>query len=82
MAIYEAREDVTSKTMETRLLSVNDLVAVEARYHISCRTKFESPFPKYATPGRPVSLSKTALFEKPFEVMENDIYTQYLNFML
>ena len=53
-AIREARDDVTSKTVETRLLSVNDLVAAEARYHISCRTKFENPLPEYATPGRPV----------------------------
>ena len=77
LAICEARDDVTSKTVETRLLSVNDLVAAEARYHISCRTKFENPLPEYATPGRLVSLSKTVLFEKACEVMENDmnIYT-------
>ena len=37
------RDDVISKTVETRLLSVNDLVAVEAPYHISCQTKFENP---------------------------------------
>ena len=73
LAICEARDDVTSKTVETRLLSVNDLVAAEARYHISCRTKFENPLPEYATPGLPVSLSKTVLFEKACEVMENDM---------
>ena len=43
LAICEARDDVISKTVETRLLSVNDLVAVEAPYHISCQTKFENP---------------------------------------
>lgn len=73
LVICEARDDVTSKTVETRLLSVNDLVAAEARYHISCRTKFENPLQEYVTPGRPVSSSKTALFEKACEEMENDM---------
>ena len=73
LAICEARDDITSKTVETRLLSLNDLVAAEARYHISCQTKFENPLPEHPTPGRPVSLSKTAVFEKACELMENDM---------
>ena len=43
LGICEARDDVTSKTVETRLLSVNDLVTAEARCHISaprvCNTR-------------------------------------------
>ena len=63
--ICEARDDVTSKTVEIRLLSVNDLVAVEAPYHIY---PVEQNFKI-----RPVSLSKTALYKKACEVMENDV---------
>ena len=73
LAICEARDDITSKTVETRLLSLNDLVAAEARYHISCQTKFENPLPEHPAPGRPISLSKTAVFEKACELMENDM---------
>ena len=63
--ICEARDDVTSKTVEIRLLSVNDLVAVEAPYHIY---PVEQNFKI-----RPVLLSKTALYKKACEVMENDV---------
>ena len=73
LAICEACDNVTSKTVETWLLSVNYLAAAEAQYHLYCRTKFENPLPKYATPRRPGSLSKTTLFEKACEVMGNDM---------
>ena len=39
----EKRNDQVSKEVALRVGSCNDLVAVEARYHISCRIIFVSP---------------------------------------
>ena len=59
--------------MEARLLSVYDLVAAEARYHVACRTNFENPMPKYSTPGRPTSTEKMALFNAACKKLEDDM---------
>ena len=56
--ICKTRNDDIAKAIKTRLVSVSDLVAAEARYHVACRTKFENPTSEYKTPGRPVSSTK------------------------
>ena len=38
--ICKILDDLVTKTIESRLLNVSDLVAAEARYHIPCRTNF------------------------------------------
>lgn len=71
--ISRTRKDKTAKDVETRLITVSDLVAAEARYHVACRTNFENPTPEYKTPGRPVSSKKMELFVKACEeFLEND----------
>ena len=45
------RDDEWGKTVESRLLSFNDLLAEEAIYHKACMDKF--------------CLSKTSVYEKP-----------------
>ena len=61
--ICKSRSDDYAMNIQRRLLSVVDLVAPEARYHIACRTAFEVPSDR-KTPGRPVSTTKNELFEK------------------
>ena len=73
LEICKNRDDLVAKTIESRLLNVNDLVAVEARYHVSCRTNFENPLPKFEKKGRPISTQKFAVFEKACEKLEDDI---------
>ena len=71
--ICKTRDDETGRIVETRLLGVSDLVAAEAKYHVSCRIKFENPLPEYATPGRPISSTKTILFENACKILEDDM---------
>ena len=52
---------------------MSDLVAAEARYHVSCSTNFEHPVPKFKKKGRPTSTRKLMLFEKTCESLEDDI---------
>ena len=74
LEICKTRNDKTAKDVETRLITVSDLVAAEARYHVACRTNFENPTPEYKTPGRPVSSRKMELFVKACEeFVENDL---------
>ena len=58
--------------MMKHLLSVNDIVAAEARYHNSCRLKFEKSPTKLPT-GKPIESEKHGNFEKACIVMENDM---------
>ena len=48
------------------------MVAVEARYHVTCRKNFENPF-LVCTSGRPVECDKQENFEKARIAMENDM---------
>ena len=48
-------------------------MAVEARYHVGCRSSFENPIAKNTTPGRPVSSEKQTCFEKACGKLEEDI---------
>ena len=73
LEICKNRDDLVAKTIESRLLNVNDLVAVEARYYVSCRTNSENPLPKFEKKGRPISTQKFAVFEKACEKLEDDI---------
>ena len=59
------------------LLSANDLVAAEAKYHSSCRTSFENSQPSKSTPGRPTSEGKMISFLTMCLKLENemDLYT-------
>ena len=65
-----------AKCIELRLLSINDLVAAEARYHVTCRKNFENPF-SVSAPGRPVEHDKKENFEKACIAVENymELYT-------
>ena len=59
--------------IQRRLLSEKDLVAPEARYHISCRSSFENSS-KQKSIGRPAASSKLELFEEACtKFLENDI---------
>ena len=53
--ICKTRDDLVPKTIESRLLNVNDLVAAEARYHVPHRTSFENSVPNFEKKGRPTS---------------------------
>ena len=77
LEICQNRDDQLAKTVEARLHGVYDLVAAEARYHVSCRTNFENPLPIYSSPGRPISTQKMTLFNAACKKLENDteLYT-------
>ena len=66
------RKDTLTKRIELRLLSINDLVAAEAKYHVTCRKNFENPF-SVSTPGRPAKRDNQENFEKAFIATENDM---------
>ena len=58
------RDDEWGKTVESRLLSSNDLVAEEAIYHKACIGKFcLSKISVYEKPGRPVNTEMFNGFE-------------------
>ena len=71
--LSQNRDDQLAKTVEARLLSLYDLVAAEARYHVACRTNFENSMPKYSTPGRPTSTEKMTLFITACKKLEDDM---------
>lgn len=73
LQICAHRNDKFSKSIETRLLSVNDLVAAEARYHKSCRSSFENKPSTNLTPGRPKSEGKINAFISMCEKFENEM---------
>ena len=62
LAICKNRDDKQAKSIVGRLLVVNELVAAEAKYHVSCRVIFEKPVPQNKTPGRPVSTENVTIF--------------------
>ena len=72
MNICKIRKDNLPKRIELRLLSINDLVAAEARYLVTCRMNFDNPF-SVSTPGRPTERDKQENFEKASIAMENDM---------
>ena len=53
-------------------MNINDLVAVEARYHIYCRAKFEKPITTSSC-GRPTSTEKLTVFNAACIKLEEDI---------
>ena len=73
IALSQNRDDQLAKTVEARLLSLNDIVPAEARYHVACRTNFENPMPKYSTTGRPTSTEKMALYNAACKKLEDDM---------
>ena len=72
MKICKIRKDDLDKRIELRSLSINDLVAAEARYHVTCKKNFESTF-SVSTPGRLVERDKQENFEKACIAVENDM---------
>ena len=62
-----------AKNLSVRLLSLNDLVHAEARYHTRCRSSFENPEPKNTKAGRPISGDKMACFKKACDKIEEDL---------
>lgn len=75
--LCKVREDSMSQNMLVRLLSINDLVHAEARYHTKCRSSFENPVPQKSTPGRPVSSEKVRCFDEACLKLEeeSELYT-------
>ena len=70
--LCKLRNDEYAMNIQRRLLSVKDLVAPEARYHVSCRSSFETSSGQKS--GRPASSSKVELFEEACDkFLENDI---------
>ena len=72
LQLCNSREDLYSKGIEMCLLSINDLVAAEARYHNACRSNFENAVPKYQSRGRPTS-KKLEAFEAMCKILEDEI---------
>ena len=72
LELCNERNDFLSKTVKARLLNINDLVAVEARYHIYCRAKFEKPITTSSC-GRPTSTEKLTVFNAACIKLEEDI---------
>lgn len=71
--LCKLRNDEYAMNIQRRLLSEKDLVAPEARYHISCRSSFESSSNQKSI-GRPAASSKLELFEEACtKFLENDI---------
>jgi hypothetical protein len=70
--LCKERKDFLSKTIEARILNINDLVAAEARYHIFCRAKFERPVTTSSS-GRPTSTEKLTVFNAACMKLEEDI---------
>ena len=56
-----------------RLLSVSNLVATEAKYHSSCRTKFEKTLRSHSTPECPTLEKKMAPFLSVCHKLEEEI---------
>ena len=71
-----SRQDELAKRIEIRLLSVTDLVAVQARYHTNCRRSFEKNL-ESENSGRPKSSYKIEAFDFMRDKIENleKIYT-------
>ena len=69
--IFKIRKDDLAKHIELRLLQINDLVAAEARYHVTYKKNSENAF-SVSTPGRPVERDKQENFEKACIDVEND----------
>ena len=67
--IFKIRKDDLAKHIELRLLQINDLVAAEARYHVTYKKNSENAF-SVSTPGRPVKRDKQK-FEKACIAVEN-----------
>ena len=57
------RDDEWGKTVESRLLSSNDLVAEEAIYHKACMGKF--------------CLSKASVYEKPDRPVKTEMFNRF-----
>ena len=72
MNICKIREDNLAKRTELSLLSINGLVAAEARYHVTCRKNFEDLFSEN-TPGRLIERDKQENFEKACIASKNDM---------
>ena len=73
IAICKNRDDEQAKSIEERLLLVNDLVAAEAKYHVSWRVNFEKPVPQNKTPGCPVSTENVTIFNQACGILEEDV---------
>ena len=73
LEICKKRVDPLAKSIERRLMSVNDFVAAEARYHKKCRSNFENPVPAYSSKGRPPCDKKLAAFEEVCTIFENEM---------
>ena len=46
LAVCKNRNDKQAKSIEGRLLVLNEVVAAEAKYNVSCRVYFEKPVPQ------------------------------------
>ena len=64
LEICNQRDDKLAKEIKKRLLSINDLVAADGRYHVVCRPNFENPVPQKETVGRPTCTEKMTLFNE------------------
>ena len=73
LEICKLRDDKLAKIIEGQLLSVSDLVAAEAKYHVACRTNFEDLLPKNQSSGCPVSTEKMSVFNNVCQTLEDDI---------
>ena len=69
LSICKIRKDDLAKCIELRLLSINDLVAAEARYHVTRRKNCGILF-SVSTPGRQVECDTQNNFEKACIAME------------
>ena len=73
LQLCRSRDTDEEKAIERRLLSVCDFVAAEARYHKSCRSRFENLPKKYSSKGRPKSTAQVDAFEKSCKELEESM---------
>ena len=82
LLLCQKRDDQISKEVALRVRSCNDLVAVEARYHTSCRITFMNPEKKTYLPGeknakkltwRPAENKKLLHFDQLCESIEQEV---------
>ena len=77
----ERGDDELSVQVKRRVLDCHDLVAAEARYHVSCYRKFtkqrQEKDPNFASPGRPVHSTRITALNEVCEWMESEaeLYT-------
>lgn len=79
LELCESRNHSYAKISKKHLLNVSDLVAMEARYQLSCRPSFEKPLPRYLSKGRSFSTKENKVFGSICAILEEEMELQTLS---